>query len=190
MITSVQYWRPFPRDLLQIQHNTPLQRLRMHLLENPRQILHLRSPEMRPHNPPLRHRKRLDRILAVPDRHAHNAQRLRDHHGRESGGDGLHLALGQADDDQRAAVPQQAHGRGVGCVGGCEHEHRLDAEAGRLGHDFFFGFALFVVDEVLCAAVEDDVFLAAGVDADDAHAHAARGDLDSDVAELWEEEVC
>lgn len=39
------------------------------------------------------------------------------------------------------------------------------------------------VDEVLSAGGHDQIFLRGGVDADDAVAHAARGDLAGDVAE-------
>jgi hypothetical protein len=53
----------------------------------------------------------------------------------------------------------------------------------------FFGVTFFVVDVDFGAAIFDDVLLAGRVDADDAHAHAARGDLDGDVAELKEEEL-
>lgn len=92
-----------PHLVRQINHNTSLQLLLIHLLKHTRQLIQLLNPIMRLHNAPGRKLHRLNRLLPGPDRGADNLQRLTNHDSSIRASNGLHIALGDADAHHAAA---------------------------------------------------------------------------------------
>lgn len=138
---------------------------------------------MRTHDASRRKVERINRLLAIPDCRPHHLQRLCDHETGQRALDGDGIVLGDADADDAAAEAEQVERGGVGGVVGGEDEHGVGAQAvGRVldgGHDVR---GLVDGDEVLGAALEDNVLLGRVVDADDAVPDGAGGELHGEMA--------
>jgi hypothetical protein len=128
--------------------------------------------------------QRLNRLLPVSHCRTHHPLFLCHHHLRETSRNRLQLALRETHTYQRTTELQQLHTTSIRPIRRRQHQHSLSPQTSseRL-HISSHVFGGGVIDEVFGAGLEHQVFLAAVVDADDAHAHAAGTHLSGDVAE-------
>lgn len=174
------------RKLLKINHHTALQCFILHLLKNLGQFVHLLNPIARLHNPPRRKIHALNGIPSITDRHRRNGRLLEHQRLRITLRYRLWLSLRHTNTHDGAAEPQKIQRLRIRLVARRAYDHRARAQAaGRL--DDFLSDALIIVfgdvDEAFGAAVLDQLFFGAVVDADHAHRHPLAGQLGRDMAE-------
>ena len=172
--------------LLQIQHHSALQLASLHVPEDLLEVVHLPDLDLGLDHAPGGHFQGLLGVSLVADGAADDLDHLEDEQGRRSGLDADHIAFRDADTDESAADSQGQESGGIGGVVGVDDDGGLGADAVGdlldLLAELLAGRGLRI-EEVLGAALEDEVLLGGDVDADDAQPEAAAGQLDGDVAE-------